>query len=117
MVRSAQSPGVPGVDHLGMTCVEPSLESRPRPEVERVGSPLQVACEGVVLGDVDAVSFGDRTHLVSRVTPTGPRGLWAALQAAGAMIAPTAAEDRDELAALHLDPQVNRSHLGFLATI
>jgi hypothetical protein len=117
MVRSAQSPGGQDVDHEAMTCVEPALESRDLPEVDRAGSPLQVACDGVVLGDVDVLSLGGRTHLVTRVAPTGPRGLWNALQAAGALAEPTEVDGHDHLAGLHLDPRVNGAHLAFLATL
>jgi hypothetical protein len=90
---------------------------------------MSEACSGVsaldrvadlpVLGMVESVGSGWAPALVARVTPRGPRGLWRALEAVGA-VASCSHDDATswgELSGLHLDPRVNDSHLAFLASV
>lgn len=92
------------------------------PEVCSAVSVLDQVADLPVLGMVEPVGGGWAPALVARVTPRGPRGLWKALEAAGALGAvasrsPEVESCWSELSGLHLDPSFNDSHLAFLASV
>lgn len=97
-----------------MTCCEPALEAVVVPEG---AGRLSALDDHVTLGEVGVIELGGRSHLVARVAPNGPRGLWQALAKVGALGVVDARSDDGALEGLHLDPRVNDAHLGFLATI
>lgn len=97
-----------------MTCCEPALDPVVGPEG---AARLSALDEHVTLGDLGVIDLGGRSHLVARVAPQGPRGLWQALANVGALGVVGGPSDDASLDGLHLDPRVNDAHLGFLATI
>lgn len=68
-----------------------------------------------VLGEVELVGTpATGSHLVSRVVPSGPRGLWDALVRATTRPEAPAYVDHEDLV---LDPRVNQAHLAFLGAL
>jgi hypothetical protein len=71
-----------------------------------------------VLGQVEVVEAPAMgPQLVSRVVPSGPRGLWDALVRATGPAAPVELVEPLEFDDLALDPSLNQAHLAFLAAI